>query len=935
MLTDHVALLDTLLSRAAHAVGLDRAAELSRTLADLCARAGDAPSSPDRERACEVVAGLGSEDLGAVLRFVATRFHLLNQAEQVNIISVNRQRIAQATPDQPRPESLDEAMLRLRSRGLDAAGVSRLLSALDVQPTLTAHPTEAKRRSVLDNLIRIAHALPASTPGAISAGWQGAGESAQAELMLEGLVELLLATDDVRPRRLEVIDEVRNGLFFLRGSIWAVVPRLVRELARASRQAFGDDSPSAQSLPAIIRYRTWIGGDRDGNPRVTHEVTRQTLALLRSAATDLWDRELAEVQQELTLSTRRVNIPEWFVRSVRQSDAQSTGHDPAWLEQRQHEPVRVRLAQMRHRVRTDATYSGSALLTDLRDIHRAVTEAGLIRAADGRLGDAIIRARVFGLHLATLDIRQHSRVHESAVAELLRIAGVCEDYSALSESARVEILRSELAQPRPLRPVDAPLSPDTAELLSTLRVVREAITQDRRRVRSYVISMTHGISDMLEVLLLMKESGLSRVERFAGAPPRIVSALHIVPLLETIDDLARGPSLLGELLDEPLYRSHVQGLIGASIAGMPEDPSRPTQPVQEVMLGYSDSNKDGGFLMANLSLERAQRDIAHAVTSRGIALRFFHGRGGTIGRGGGRAGRAILATPGPARTGRIRFTEQGEVISFRYALPAIAERHLEQILHASLLASADHRPGTTPDAADTRPHHDLLTRIARASMQRYRELIDDPEFWPWFVGSSPISVIAGLPIASRPMMRAVGSGTGVQTTFDQLRAIPWVFSWVQMRCLAPGWFGLGSAFTSASEAELNALAQDYSKSPWLSTVIDNAAQELLRSRLPIASLYTRRADMPGNTRIESLLASEHANALRFVLRVSGRQSLGQDTAVITQRIRERNPWTDVLNIIQVELLDRRRKAGEGDRAILDPLLQQSVSAIAAAMQSTG
>jgi phosphoenolpyruvate carboxylase len=935
VLTDHVALLDTLLSRAAHAVGLDRAAELSRTLADLCARAGDAPSSPDRERACEVVAGLGSEDLGAVLRFVATRFHLLNQAEQVNIISVNRQRIAQATPDQPRPESLDEAMLRLRSRGLDAAGVSRLLSALDVQPTLTAHPTEAKRRSVLDNLIRIAHALPASTPGAISAGWQGAGESAQAELMLEGLVELLLATDDVRPRRLEVIDEVRNGLFFLRGSIWAVVPRLVRELARASRQAFGDDSPSAQSLPAIIRYRTWIGGDRDGNPRVTHEVTRQTLALLRSAATDLWDRELAEVQQELTLSTRRVNIPEWFVRSVRESDAQSTGHDPAWLEQRQHEPVRVRLAQMRHRVRTDATYSGSALLADLRDIHRAVTEAGLIRAADGRLGDAIIRARVFGLHLATLDIRQHSRVHESAVAELLRIAGVCEDYSALSESARVEILRSELAQPRPLRPVDAPLSPDTAELLSTLRVVREAITQDRRRVRSYVISMTHGISDMLEVLLLMKESGLSRVERFAGAPPRIVSALHIVPLLETIDDLARGPSLLGELLDEPLYRSHVQGLIGASIAGMPEDPSRPTQPVQEVMLGYSDSNKDGGFLMANLSLERAQRDIAHAVTSRGIALRFFHGRGGTIGRGGGRAGRAILATPGPARTGRIRFTEQGEVISFRYALPAIAERHLEQILHASLLASADHRPGTTPDAADTRPHHDLLTRIARASMQRYRELIDDPEFWPWFVGSSPISVIAGLPIASRPMMRAVGSGTGVQTTFDQLRAIPWVFSWVQMRCLAPGWFGLGSAFTSASEAELNALAQDYPKSPWLSTVIDNAAQELLRSRLPIASLYTRRADMPGNTRIESLLASEHANALRFVLRVSGRQSLGQDTAVITQRIRERNPWTDVLNIIQVELLDRRRKAGEGDRAILDPLLQQSVSAIAAAMQSTG
>ncbi len=919
MISEDIALLDGLLSRAAEVCGLSRGRDLSLELESLCRRAGDEASSTDRDAAAARIAGLSAEDLGSVLRYVAARFHLLNQAEQVNIIRVNRERAAAATREHPRPESIPEAMQRLARMGLSAADVRALVHRLDVQPTLTAHPTEAKRRSVLDNLVRIADLLPrtraADAPEA---------ERLAAERRLGGLVEVLLATDDVRPKRLEVADEVKNGVFFLRSSIWAAAPKLMRDVAEAANDAFGPGSLELTDLPALIRYRTWIGGDRDGNPHVTHDVTAETLRRLRAVAVELWERELLELQQELTLSRRRVPIPAWFTRLV---EDEGVTHivDASSLEQRRHEPVRVRMLQLRGRIRRDPSYDGAGLVRDLLAVRDAIREAGLRAAAnEGRLADAIVRARVFGLHLATLDIRQHSRVHAAALGELLSLAGVCADYLSLAEADRVRVLSAELAQPRPLRPIGAPLSPSSAELMRTLHAVGEAVKLDRRAVRSYVISMTHGVSDVLALLLLMKEAGLTRVMRDGAGPPRLSSTLHIVPLLETIEDLARGEALVGAMLDDPMYRSHLESLVPP---GLPAGPM--SAPVQEIMLGYSDSNKDGGFFMANLALERAQRRIAGAVRSRGVLLRFFHGRGGTIGRGGGRAGRAILASPGPSRTGRIRFTEQGEVISFRYALPAIAERHLEQIVHASLLASADPRDDdATPELSA------LLDRLARVSMSAYRGLIDDPEFWPWFTGAGPIGPIAGLPIASRPVMRSAAAGAGGPGPgFDDLRAIPWVFTWVQMRCLAPGWFGLGTALDGTSEAEMGLLAAEYRRNAWLATVIDNAALELLRARMPMAARYAGRS--AAGRRFGDVLTKEHERAVRGVLRVSGRRTLGEDTALLARSIRERNPWTDVLNLVQIELLGRTRAAADADRPELDSLLQQSVSALAAAMQSTG
>lgn len=914
-------LIDEMLLPAAESCSLGDARRTATEVQGLCARAGDAMESVDRDEAARLVAELPDAQIGEVLRFVTARFHLLNQAEQVSIIGVNRERARLATVERPRPESLPDALRRLRELGLDRAAVLALVERLDVQPTLTAHPTEAKRRSVLDNLVHIAGLMREMLDAP-----PGGRDQHEARARLEVLVQTLLATDDVRPKRLEVIDEVKNGLFFLRSSIWWTVPRLMRDLVDAAAGVMGTGTLHLTELPALVRYRTWIGGDRDGNPRVTHDVTAGALHLMRSTAAELWDRELMDLQQELTLSRRCVPIPEWFVEMVGE-EGERFIEDRAALEHRQHEPVRVRLMQMRGRLRRDPSYDGERLQQDLTRIRDAIAESGLRQVAlSGRLADAIVRARVFGLHLATLDIRQHSRVHEEVVGELLAMAGVVQGYAGLPEERKLEVLRTELAQPRPLRPIGATLSAVAAELMQTLEVVRHAVSQDRRSVRSFVISMTHGVSDVLEVLLLMKEAGLARFEARAGGPVTAQGTLHVVPLLETIEDLERGEALVAAMLDEPLYRAHLESLVPPGLGG-----PRRTAPVQEIMLGYSDSNKDGGFLMANVALERGQRRIARAVRSRGVLLRFFYGRGGTVGRGGGRAGRAIMAVPGPARTGRLRFTEQGEVISFRYALPAIAQRHLEQIMHASLVASADDRDEERGAQVDA-----LVERLANESMARYRSLIDDSEFWGWFVSCGPISAIAGLPMASRPVMRELGTRSADGgSAFDQLRAIPWVFSWVQMRCLAPGWFGLGSALASASEAELELLAREYHRWPWLATVIDNAAQELARARMSIVRRYALSGASPAGDRIFAVLQEEYQKAVRGVLRVSGRSALGDEAPIIQRSIQQRNPWTDVLSLIQIELLARRRAAPESARARIDQLLLQSVSALAAAMQSTG
>ncbi|HEX8299152.1 MAG TPA: phosphoenolpyruvate carboxylase, partial [Rubricoccaceae bacterium] len=536
----------------------------------------------------------------------------------------------------------------------------------------------------------------------------------------------------------------------------------------------------------------------------------------------------------------------------------------------------------------------------------SLTAAGLGPLAEtGPLADLRVQAHAFGFHLAALDVRQHSRVHEAAVADLLARAGVAADYAALSEPERLAILEAELASPRPLVREGADLGPDAAAALGAYRAARDAYAAEPEALGAFIVSMTDSVSDLLEVLLLAHEAGLWTQD----TDGTVISPVDAVPLFETISDLEAAPGILGALFASPAYRRHLAARGG----------------FQEVMLGYSDSNKDGGYWAANAALHTAQRAVAVACREAGVALRLFHGRGGTVGRGGGRAGGAILGMPAEAQSGRIRFTEQGETISFRYALPGIAHRHLEQIVHAQTVALCDAARPADPDPASN-AHWQA---VAARSMEAYRALVDAPGFWAWFRAVTPIEAIAGLSIASRPVSRGGAMG------LDSLRAIPWGFAWTQPRMTVPGWFGAGTALAAAfSDGHLDALRAAYDASPFLRAVAENAMREMARARLDIARRYAHRAEaLDADGALFERVEAEFARTERALLRLARRDTLLPEGSSIAATIRYRNPPTDVLNLVQIELMTRMHAdpADDGARAAL----LATLNALAAAMQSTG
>ncbi|MGE3181602.1 MAG: phosphoenolpyruvate carboxylase [Phycisphaerae bacterium] len=873
-------------------------------LVDLC----EAPADLDVARVC--VKKLSNDEIVDLLHFLTVHFRLVNQAEQLHIIRVNRARSHAASAVKPRPESIADAIVQLHRANCSVEELGALLSRIEIAPTLTAHPTETRRRSVMMKQTRIAEAMQALRRADLTESEQ---ERALDEI--RRLVELLVFTDEVRATRLTVAEEVRNSLHFLQNAIWHVVPQLYRDFRSAIYRVYGAEI----TIPTLLRYRTWIGGDRDGNPLVTPAVTRETYKTLREAVFDLYEEAIVHLRRELSISERR--LPQ---RKALHAAIES---DRKWLHlseeeqaQLRFEPYRVRVLQIAAKLArgrdNPAKYAVHEFIHDLERLAQALRQARLTEIAEGGvLGDLLIRAKTFGFHFAALDIRQHSRVHESAVAELLNIAGVCDDYEARSETERLSILTQELQNPRPLRSHLTATSPETAQLLDLFAVIREAVQRDPHATQAYIVSMTHDVSDLLEVLLLMKDAGLYR-ETEDG--PK--SDLDIVPLLETIDDLQRGPELLGELFTNAAYRRQLTA----------------RKDFQEIMLGYSDSNKDGGFWMSNWSLYQAQDALAAACWTHKIDFRFFHGRGGTVGRGGGRANRGIRSGPPAAQNGRIRFTEQGEIISFRYTLPAIARRHLEQICHAVLLGAFDakepeiHLESGKPYFQPAETDKALLDEIAATSMSVYRALIDTPEFFDWINAVSPMRHIGGLPIASRPVSRNKG-----KVDFDNLRAIPWVFSWTQMRYNVPGWFGVGSAIEAVvnrQKENLSRLCELYRAWPAFQTFVDNAIQELARARMAIAAQYANRSPHNFHERI----VAEFERTRRHLMTIANQQELLDNAKVIQAAIARRNPRTDVLNLLQLELFERFDAADDDEtRALLQSALHLSINGIAAAMQSTG
>jgi phosphoenolpyruvate carboxylase len=886
-LSDNVDLLGRVLGQ----VIADRAGqatfELVESLRQLCKQALQDGDDGLRRQAAERISELDDGTLRWLLQAFGTFFHLVNQAEKQEIIRVNRDRSSLA---EPRPESIDAAVARLREDGCTLEDVAGLLATLDIAPTLTAHPTEARRRTVLQKQRQVAELLAAlGRPDATPA------EAAAACSELEQQIALLFVTDDVRAERPSVYDEIDHGLHFLRTGIWSIAPRIDGDVDEALERHYG----AAADVPTFLRWRSWIGSDRDGNPNVTAEVTQWALERYRGTARALHRAELEALREELSISAALAPAPEPLRAALRR-----------WqCSEEEREPYRALLGALVDALDRDAL-TADQLVTELDAIHASLEASGFTAsAARGRSRRCRVLARTFGLHLAALDVRQHSRVHEEAVAALLDAAGVAADYSALDEESRCRVLTAELLNPRPLLPRGAPLPEGAAELLATFGVIRDALSREPAAIGGYIVSMTHSLSDMLEPLLVAKEAGLFEVR-----DGRARSALDIVPLFETIEDLAAAAERMRELFASDIYRLQLEARGG----------------FQEIMLGYSDSNKDGGYWMANWALHRAQGELGAVCQEHGVAFRLFHGRGGTVGRGGGRANLAISAMPQAAHNGRIRITEQGEVISFRYALPEIGHRHTEQLVNAMLLATRGVRRSSetyAPTAADEQ----IMQDIAESSMRAYRDLVDDPELWPFYIRATPIEQISRLPIASRPVSRKAAA----DAEFDDLRAIPWVFAWTQTRYIVPGWYGMGSGLQSALSAghgeDLQRLYREWS---FFRAVIDNAQREMARARLEIAAHYAALADAAS---CHDTIAADFHVARQAILAITGQSELLENNPVIRHSIEVRNPYTDVLNLVQVELLTRYRALpdGDGQRDHLRRALFQSINGIAAAMQTTG
>ncbi len=910
LLNDDITHLDELLQQVVRRGLGDGPCDLFAKLVDLCRRAQDVdlahepskhPEDDLRDQAASIISKLDVFEIRDLLKTLTLRFHLANKAEQVEIIRVNRQRERDASAEKPRAESIADAIAQLKRRGWSLDRVLKVLGRLDIQPTLTAHPTEARRRSVLRNQKRVADALLRRHDQNLAAA-----DAKQNDEQIVRDVFLMFATDEVRSERPHVITEVRNGLYFLNGAIWDAVPQLYRDLGGAL-ETYYDATPPMSSF---VRYRTWIGGDRDGNPLVTNEVTRGTLRELRQAVIDQFIAQLTELRHELSISTKCVDVCPALLEAI---DVDEKRCPLKESDQRdlQFEPYRTRILQMIAKLRAAREDAGAYLSAqfnaDISLMQTCLDECGLAIISQGRLRDLRVRAEAFGLHFASLDIRQHSDVHTAAVAELVRLARIHEDYVSLDEDDRCQLLSDQLEDPRPLLPRDAEVSDATRDLLELYETLRETSRTTPAAIGSYIISMTHDVSDLLTVLVLMKEAGLWRMRG-----NRVEAMLDVVPLFETIDDLERAPELMTKLVTHPLYARHLE--------------ARRRQ--QEIMLGYSDSNKDGGYWMSNWALQVAQRRLAAVMHEHKIDFRFFHGRGGTVGRGGGRANRAILASPPESRNGRIRFTEQGEVITFRYALPAIARRHVEQIVHAMII-------GTETDVSESSLQKDsdedsatIMSAIARHSMEKYRKLVDHPDFWEFYTGCSPIEHISRLPIASRPVSRS-GKSVGL----ENLRAIPWVFAWTQTRYTVPGWYGIGSAIekVTADDGEaLSTMQRWYREWDFFRTVIDNAQQEMARARLVIASRYAAFADKS----LHETIVSEFTLTKKAILAITGQDKLLDNNPVIQRAIYARNPYTDVLNLLQIELMTRF-KAGSDEEDAIRAALFLSINGIAAAMQSTG
>ncbi len=840
------------------------------------------------------LAELEPAQMVALVRACLAYFHAANIAEQVHradelALRASASRLAEVVRD------LGEA-------GVEPDEFTALLGRMDVRPVLTAHPTESARQSILAHRRRLAEAL--QTP-----------QGPRRRRRLAEAVELLWLTDEIRLDRPSPVDEARGVLWYLGRLVGDVVPAILDDLAGLARSV-GAELPLAATP---IRFGTWVGGDRDGNPFVTPEVTLAVLAQQRERAVALLSVTVEDLVEALSVSTQTADVSNELELTLTADAAALPDVAAAFGRRNADEPYRLKCSFIRARLANTAARaaSGSAHRTgvDYADVSELIEDLEVMRRSleanrcEGLAGASLARAlrlaHTVGLQLATMDVREHAFAHHGALAALYGRLG--EEYDLLERPARTARLAAELLGRRPLTSPAGGIDGDAGRTMDVFRMLRQALDQfGDAAVESYIVSMCRGVDDLLAPVVLAREVGL--VDVHAG-----VARIGFVPLFETIDELRRAGTLLDEALSATAYR-RVVALRGET---------------QEVMLGYSDSNKLGGITTSAWEIHRAQRALRDVAAAHGVHLRLFHGRGGTVGRGGGPTGRAILAQPFRTIDGQIKITEQGEVISDKYLVPELARINLEVATAAVIRASLLHRESRHDSAVLSR-WDETMTLVSDAAYGAYRSLVEDPRLVAYYLASTPVEELDRLNLGSRPARRRTEGARNL----DDLRAIPWVFGWTQSRQIVPGWFGVGTGLAAARAAGLgDSLQHMIAEWHFLPTFLANVEMAAFKTDLEVAACYVDRL-VPKEVRgLFDVITAEYQRTVDELRRLLGISELLESHPLLRRTLAVRASQLTPLHLVQVELLARVR-AGDDD-PLVERALQLTVNGIAAGLRNTG
>tara|TARA_B100002051_G_scaffold274428_1_gene315568 strand:- start:837 stop:3602 length:2766 start_codon:yes stop_codon:yes gene_type:complete len=862
---------------------------------------------PDNKTIAKSISGWSNIDSFRIMKFIGTYFHLLNQAEQSEIISINSSRSNLATYSTPKADSIFAGINYLKQKEIDFDKAKAIINKISIHPTFTAHPTESRRPSSISKQKKIIKKIDQILFSKI-------GEKEKSILKNEAmrLCSLLVLTDDIRSHKISIEDEINNNINNTLDTLWDAIPRLAYDISSAFEIYYNKEVNNSN----FIKFHNWVGGDRDGNPSVNHVITRRAINTQKLRIAEKFISALEVLYDELSISIND-NDKVFKLKNSILVDRQVLPIKSKFDQKLKYEPFRLKIYCIILKLRLykkdiknnekALSYCSAQFISDLKLIKSSLKLiSGDTNIDRGLINDLVIRAEIFGFIMMSIDIRQHSGIHELVVNEILMKKNLNSNYSVMSETEKNRVLVEGIKSYSRLdQAFIQSLSTICRETLLTFKVIEEELRKDNDVISSYIVSMTHSKSDLLEVLFLSKLSGVLKYQ--SG---KITCPLHIVPLYETIKDLSSAPEKLNELLEDETYRSYLKS----------------QGDFQEIMLGYSDSNKDGGMGMAQFSLNECQGRLARICKENQIDLRLFHGRGGSISRGGGKSNKAIISLPPICHNGKIRMTEQGEVISYRYGSSKIAKRHLEQLINAQIISLAGISKNVTDDGSE------LNKKIASKSYIAYKNNILNRKCWNYFIRVTPIHHISNIPIGSRPASRKnVSSG---EVGFDDLRAIPWVFSWTQLRYNLTGWYGLGTALSHLiyKSSSLKELKDLYKNSKFFRQLLDNMSFEMARSRLQISKLYSKtKTELEFHTK----LRQEYNLCFESYKLITGYENLLDRNAVISNSIAFRNPFTDLLNIIQIKLLKQVRSNKGPINKDLERSIFMSINAIAAAMQTTG